>query len=547
MKKWLSVLSALAVFTTGFLTLSGCKGNDGGSASGENEEGRYTKPVHFTTIRQDIVDANMPSGWTLEENPYADYMKSELNVTYEVLWASHEYNSKLLLEITSGKIPDIFLVNDYATYRMLYENDLIADLTDAYEEYATDTMKSIYNAYSDSVMDLFKKNGRLMALPNLSPGYQESLLWVRKDWLDLLGLEPPKTIEEIATVAKAFVEQDPGGNGQGNTIGLNVQLMPTLFDTYRNCYGLEMVASSMGAYPGQWMADESGKISYGSIQPAFKQVMQLALNWIDSGVIDKERFLSQNWEQSYANVTSGLAGMWFFPWSWVGMTEFYKNNPRAELICYPAPLDNDGNVTYWDDNKPFESMIVVRKGYENPEVLFKVINLIYDMNNSINQEGYEALAPMRESNTAWYYIQPIPFTIRAYDSVPEGSKKIDAYLANGTKWDGFTENDQRTCDLISGWLDGSDTSAAAWSAYMGYQARSAQKNETTNPVTQAEYFVPAEYDEIWSYLQSMEHDFVYNVMKGEDSIDSFDTFVQDWKEAGGDTLLAAMQAQHDGE
>ena len=93
MKKWLSVLSALAVFTTGFLTLSGCKGNDGGSASGENEEGRYTKPVHFTTIRQDIVDANMPSGWTLEENPYADYMKSELNVTCEVLWASHEYNS----------------------------------------------------------------------------------------------------------------------------------------------------------------------------------------------------------------------------------------------------------------------------------------------------------------------------------------------------------------------------------------------------------------------------------------------------------------------
>ena len=34
-------------------------------------------------------------------------------------------------------------------------------------------------------------------------------MWIRQDWLDKLGLEVPRTWDEMAAVAEAFVTQDP--------------------------------------------------------------------------------------------------------------------------------------------------------------------------------------------------------------------------------------------------------------------------------------------------------------------------------------------------
>ena len=43
-----------------------------------------------------------------------------------------------------------------------------------------------------------------------------------KDWLDKLGLEQPKTIDDFYNVPKAFKEQDPDGNGANDTYGMIV-------------------------------------------------------------------------------------------------------------------------------------------------------------------------------------------------------------------------------------------------------------------------------------------------------------------------------------
>ena len=40
--------------------------------------------------------------------------------------------------------------------------------------------------------------------------------YIRKTWLDALGLEIPTTVEEYHNVLKAFKEQDANGNGDPN-------------------------------------------------------------------------------------------------------------------------------------------------------------------------------------------------------------------------------------------------------------------------------------------------------------------------------------------
>ncbi|MDT2194410.1 hypothetical protein [Paenibacillus larvae] len=47
-------------------------------------------------------------------------------------------------------------------------------------------------------------------------------MYVRKDWLDRLGLEPPVTIEEYEKVIEAFATQDPNGSGEQDTYGLSM-------------------------------------------------------------------------------------------------------------------------------------------------------------------------------------------------------------------------------------------------------------------------------------------------------------------------------------
>lgn len=44
--------------------------------------------------------------------------------------------------------------------------------------------------------------------------------FINKKWLDKLGLEMPKTTEDLRTVLKAFTTQDPNGNGKKDEIGI---------------------------------------------------------------------------------------------------------------------------------------------------------------------------------------------------------------------------------------------------------------------------------------------------------------------------------------
>ena len=40
-----------------------------------------------------------------------------------------------------------------------------------------------------------------------------SVLNIRKDWLDMYGLEEPKTLDDIEHIAQVFLEKQPSGEG----------------------------------------------------------------------------------------------------------------------------------------------------------------------------------------------------------------------------------------------------------------------------------------------------------------------------------------------
>ena len=544
-KNYVKIVMLILAFAVVLSAFASCdsSGKPGGASSGgvETLSDKYEKEVVYTTVRPSTADPKMPADMTLENNPYTKFMKDELNVSYKILWSDMAYDERIALDITNGTLPDIFVINDYSMYQQLYEADMLQDMTDFYENYATEKIKASYNSYP-GIFDSVTENGRIMAIPGTANGYQQELLWVRKDWLDALGLEPPKTIEDITKVGKAFVEQDPDGNGKADTIGININREGS-FKGYRNSYGLELVASAMGAFPRQWMKDDSGKLFYGSVQPEFKQTLTLVREWVDAGIIDQGCF-EQGWETIWGNTTNGKAGMWFFPWNWaLNNTEFKEKNPRAEVICYPAPLDTNGSgkVTYFT-GAPYENILCVRKGYEHPEVIFKVFDLYQKMESGQNKAGYEALKPVRDAQTVWHHIAPLgTFDIRDDDVIPKNSKKIDAYVKDGTEPENFNEFTKVLWDQATSWMNNREN-PKEWGFYTSSLLACLLTDDPIfNPKKPAFFYRTRDMIDLWDYLAVLENDAIRTIMRGDNGIEYFDKFVADWKEQGGDELTAEIE------
>ena len=75
---------------------------------------------------------------------------------------------------------------------------------------------------SDGIRDIFTVNGGVIAIPKMRSLGRYGLSY-RGDWAEKLGFtEPPKTVDDVYELLKAFRENDPDGNGQKDTYGLEV-------------------------------------------------------------------------------------------------------------------------------------------------------------------------------------------------------------------------------------------------------------------------------------------------------------------------------------
>ena len=265
----------------------------------------YADTVTFTLGRQGVAGNNLPAGDTLESNQLLKYVEDKLNikVNYDFSVEDGEaYTQKINLAIASSNIPDVMIV-DESQYKRLAESDLLADLTEAYDKFASPLIKDYYGSYNGRVLDAVKKDGKMLALPDTNIAGNNQLLWVREDWLKTLKLNAPTNLDELAAVAKAFKEQDPDQNGAADTVGL---LGDPNLATDGAFFTFDPIFAAYGAYPGYWMKDASGTIMNGSTAPEMKLALGKLSEMYAAGQIDKE-FVTRKWNDNAAQVGSGRA------------------------------------------------------------------------------------------------------------------------------------------------------------------------------------------------------------------------------------------------
>lgn len=528
--------------------------NAASAAEGEKTEakadplGKYDETVIIRV--GSVVDANtvFPEGETAEDNRYTRLVKEKLNIELETLWqvgSTPDFTQKMNLSIAANDLPDATVVNK-VQFRTMAKSKQLEDMGSIIENYASDTMKAYLDTTNGEAIAASTYDGQVLGLPNIqadADGYH--LLWLRKDWLDELKLEAPKSVDDVYNVAKAFVDNDMAGDGK--TIGLSGpqsggSLYANYLESSNNVYGFDPIFSAMGSYPGYWLQKEDGTVTYGSIEPETKTALETLQKMYKDGLIDPEMGVRTKSEEA---VVSGQSGMFFGPW-WMGFApipDAVRNNPEANWQAYAAPLNGEGE---WAPHVAATTGMfsVVRKGYEHPEAIVKLANLAIVAEPTMDTADLSFnFFPMRNVQNTTDEVQVTTQILRDYLAgkiTPEDVKdemeiyvglKADIETAKTAKkepydnmdiqnWNTADANFPRLYSMLVGASPLIDTEAKKVKSVVYEQTDSMQKR--------------------WSTLDKMEDETFLKIVTGASDISEFDAFVSQWKQQGGDDMLKEL-------
>lgn len=494
-------------------------------------------------------NAKILDGMTYEDNAYTRFLKDDLNieVVYDWIASSSDYDEKMNLCIGSGTIPEMMNVNA-TQYRALLKYDMIQPLDQYFEDYASDKLKGYVESGGEELKKCITNDkGEMMAIPAPSMMVGEmNEMWIRQDWLDNLGLEVPRTWDEMAAVAEAFVTQDPDGNGEDDTIGiLGPGNSNHINDIGDNQFGLDPLFCSFQSYPQYWLQDEDGTVKYGSIQPETRVALEKIQKLYTDKLIDPEMLVRNNCQEA---VLSGKVGIFFGPW-WSGYTVGDATLAgEADWRAYFTPLSEDGKYyTHMPD--PTSKYVVVSKSCKNPEAAFKIISYLVANEQQWTDDGITS----SEMSCADFY--PLWNGYDNADEIEVSTETLEKYLAGEITMDDvdFSQHKLLKSDMeavtelkkepyddfsLDKWNMDSDLAKTNLPRLVSLLVGGAPYvNDKYIPVYNAYSGQTETMQAKWANLKKMEEETFAKIIMGKADISEFDTFVENWKNQGGDQIL----------
>lgn len=504
--------------------------------------GRYDETVSFT-LGSHLRDysADLSDGGTPEKNAYKDYIKEKLNVEYEYVLESYDVNdyaTQVSLAITSGELPDVMYITDQNVLSELVENDLIEDLTDVYKNYASDLQKEMYASFDQDMFTKVTFDGKIMALPRCCPE-PENLVWIRQDWLDELGVKIDEdgdhmiTRDELKMAAKTFMENDPGKTG--NPVGITVTNLLAKEATT----SLAVVNSSFGADYRYWFQADDGSVYNGSTVSEMKDALAWWADLYSEGILDPQ-FGIRDWDGGIEVLLNEQSGIYFGETScpaWY-CTALYEMNPNAAFTAFA--LDDGTGKTRTAHFDVTNRYVVVRKGYEHPEVVVKLENLFRSVINDPDLEENNALLYEYYQKGLLYDIDPLRIACNTADYVKNTYYTAKQYIEGTIKKEDISDpNLLNFIAIVDKYeKDPSSLSASEQGMYEYYmsgvaviadlQDKGLLEYATPLQVANTETMNTKQAD-----LDKLEESTYVKIITGETSIDEFDNFVEEWNARGG--------------
>jgi len=548
MKKFVALLLAVAL-SLSMVTLA---------ASAEESSDRDAKAfqkfdevveVHIG-MSVDPTDATLLDGDTVDNNVYTRYLLENFNIKVVVDWSAasgDDFNQKLSLCIAGNSLPDAVVAPDRTYFTAAAKADMLYDLTEVFNEYASQAILDTHETTNGRALEISSIDGKMLSMPNTSVMTDGVMvMFIREDWLDQLGLEVPQTVAEIGEVARAFKEANLGAGG------VTIPILGCQKDTYVNLYYLKSdnyagvfdpIFQAFDAYPGYWLQDENGEVTYGTLSDNTKEALAVLQEWYAEGLIDPE-FATRDYIAEPIN--AGQVGIFFGPW-WAmgyGYADIWKNTPDADWQAYPV---------YTDEGEWYTHMKEVGTNYTlvNKNASEDVAKAVVIMANVYKRD--EALLTNSTTEAiGWYPLRNVmaPADESEYEynelwKVLRGEADAEDYNIAGSMYPlmysdalcvtecvTYTGQDQ----LHISDFDINDTNFnRMYALLIGDRPYATETpDKLVYSITYSNTDTMTRY---WSNLQALEDEVIRKIITGKLEIDAFDDFVQQWLDEGGQKMI----------
>ncbi len=248
-----------------------------------------------------------------------------------------DQDMKIQAASAADALPDFFVANREVWLR-LAKNGMLADVTDLYSKMPNRT--SIM--FDQGAIDFTTIDGRSYGFATPSIIARNEGLLIRKDWLDRLGLEIPKTTEELLEVMRAFTFNDPDGNGKHDTWGYGAFIEATTYEAYPG-RRFEPLLGAFGV-EGTW---NMTKANFGLQirKPEFFDYMKYMKTIIGEGLIDpnwmayKKDDFRAAWKQGKFGIMREQNAAYSAQNNYA---PFDSNFPEGEWVIVEAPIGPKG-------------------------------------------------------------------------------------------------------------------------------------------------------------------------------------------------------------
>ena len=493
----------------------------------------YDPPIEMSSVTTVNATVKFLEGNDIHNNIWTRAYEQLLGIklTYNWVVDGSMYDQKLGLSINSGDIPDMFMVTG-TQLQLYHEAGLLADLTSVYDAEASANTRDIL-AQNPVALKAATIDGALWGIPLTdAPVATASVLWVRLDWMDKLGIAAPTSVADMLDISRRFTEDDPDGNGVADTIGLCMG--KGLFGAIA---GLQGFFNGHHAYPGIWFERDGGLV-YGSVQPEMRDALLALQKMYASGQIDPE-FGVKDINQVTETIAQGKCGMefgvWWNPYHPLNLSQ--ANNPDAYWQAYAIPSVDDvpAKSQY---SSAIGGFLVIRNGYAHPEALIRMVNFWTDniVRSQEDKTRTVFLGDINNPDVVLYKYTPV--VLWEPNASIEGGRKLRAALAkhdpsgldNEMAWRYRIIQAYFEQGTKEAWVEvatnGPDGAVTILEGVLGDHGMLNRFYGTPTPAMA----------EKMPTLQPMEAEVMTKIIMGQ-SIDAFDQFVENWYKLGGTEIV----------
>ncbi|MCL6601315.1 MAG: extracellular solute-binding protein [Paenibacillus sp.] len=354
--------------------------------------------------------------------------------------------------------------------------------------------------------------GKLYGVP-----FQKSLarngVVIRKDWLDKLKLEVPKTTDDLMAVAKAFTEQDPDGNGVKDTTGF----------TDRNdlIYGAFKTLGSYFGTPNNWSVSADGKMTPEFETEGYIKTMDFMKQLFDNGYINQDFAVTAKTDQQQ-KFSQGKAGIYvgalFDSKNLLNKAKGIQDNMELVMVNDITSTGNESDRAIWAANNGIGGLLSFPKSEVKDEAELK--RILKFINDLMDEETYALMT---------YGIEGVHYTADADKAVT---------ILSSDLWEQEVQPFSASRPIEYGYkIHDADP--------LKMEADKLILDNKNYAVLNPAYSLESEtFSTQGSELQKITTDATYKYILGKMTLDEYKAAIENWKKSGGSNIISEYEAAY---